>query len=495
MAAIKRRHQLFLAIELREAASTTGTYQTQTGRNLPIEPELEFDVAKYDRVSNTGRGLTRRQGLAGVRSGRARFGMELVATDGPTQFGNALRCSGFADETVGKFEIGAVSAGPFRHGERVNQASSGAFGTVVSDTWNGQTLLWVAQEFQLGDGTFDGTGALVGALSGATATPTTFTSAAGTAWWPYSFRTSVVQFAAPGLSDPVTTGHLIRGVSSRAVATVFNSQIAGETQVMVTREMGHFQGSEVVENLTTGDTNIGTLQPNGYEIQIRNTTASIGVVKDIMRERLQWARGNVKLAGTIGEPAIFSFEFLGSAHDTEDRAANLRPDTSIIMVPPVLLDVNLRIGAADDPQSALKQSCIRGFAIDMGNDVQLVECIALTQDHGPFFGPPHDVYTPRGVDMALIVSRNPTMTIDPLLGPEASFPWMDYFLNNRLMRLQMTIGSTAPNKFHVSMPGLSPSAAAPGDRNGMSTRNMTLELTAGPGRVQSDNEIVIVQEF
>lgn len=496
MPALKRLTTLFLAIELREAATTTGTYQNQTGKMLPIDPTVEFDVGRYARAVN-GKNMTPRQGLGGVRTGKVNFGLELTASTGPNQFQDTIRCCGFADEAVGKFTIGSVTGGPFRHGETITQASSGATGICVGDVWDTMTLLWVAQDFQFGSGTFDAAGVLVGSSSGANATPSAYVDAGGRAWWPYSYRTSILQFDGAGLLSNVTAGHQLRGVTSRAVGTVFFSQTAGiGQQVMFERQFAHFAGSEVVENLTTGDPNIGTTPSVGFEVQIRNCTASIGLIKDLIRERIDWARGNVKLSGKIGEPAILDFEFIGAQREVVDQGQSLHPDLSAILTPPIMLGVDFAIGPADGGQSSLKRGCIRSFTLDMQHDVQIQECMALSVDHGPFFGPPHDSFTPRGVDMAVIVSRKPTLILDPLLQPEAAFPWMDSWINNRSLRAQITIGSTAPNKFYISMPSMSLSGAVGGEFNGISTRTVTLELDGGNARgTRSDNELVIIEEF
>ena len=496
MPALKRVTVLFLAIELREASTTTGTYQNQTGKMLPIDPQLEFDTGRSDRTVNDQH-LTRRQGFNGVKTGKCTFGLEMTASDGPNQFQDAIRCCGFADEAVGKFTIGAITGGPFRHGERVSQASSGAYGLVVSDTWDTQTKLWVAQSFQFGSGTFDATGVLVGASSGASATPSAFNSAGGRAWWPYSYRTSVIQFDGSGLLSNVSAGQQIRGVTSRAVATVFFDQTAGVgQQVMVQRDFSHFTGSEVVENITTGNSNIGTTQNVGFEVAIRGCTASVALIKDLIRERIDWARGNVTFTGQIGQPCLIGFEFHGAQRSVIDQGQDLHPPLSDIHTPPVLLGSELLIGYSTDGMAALKHGCIRNFKIDMGQDVQILECMALTANHGPFFGPPHDSFTPQGVDMAMIVGRKPTITLDPYLKPEADFPWLDALINNRSLRMQLTIGSTGPDKFIITIPSMSPSVMPTGDFEGLSTRNITLDLDAGNAPApKGDNEIVIIQDF
>lgn len=491
MPALKSRFGLFLAIELREAATTTGTYQQQTGNMLPIAPTLEFEPGRYERTAHRA-SLTNQQDLVGIRIGRAKFGLELSASDGPNQWQDSMRCCGYADEPLGRFTIGAIAGGPFRHGELITQGSSGAFGTCVSDTWDGQTSLWVAQEFQLGFDTFDSTGVLVGAATGATATPSAFTDPGGRGWWPYSPRISIIQFDALGLLTGVTQNDQLRGATSGAVANVFKSRTAGiGKQILIERRHGHFEGSEVVQNLTTGNMNIGTTLSNGYEIAIRNCTASVGLVKDLLRERIEWARGTWKLNGKIGEPAIFDFDFLGKEAGTVDQAHSLRVDFSGIHTPPVLLGADLAIGPSDQGQSSLKHGCIREFSIDAGNDVQIQECMALTADHGAFF-----TGRPGGVDMAVIVGRTPTMRIDPPLSAEAQFPWMDALMNNRSLRAQLTIGATAPDRFYISMPSMSVASLGGGEYEGNSIRDVELHMDGGTGLgVQPDNEIVIVQDY
>ena len=490
MSVLTRTHRLFLAIELREASTTTGLYQQQTGKMLPIDPQIEFTPARSQRNINQ-RSLTQKSSLSGVRIGTARYGLEMVGGTFPAQFGNSLRCCSFVDEPLGRFTIGAVS-GTFRHGERVDQASSGAWGTIVSDVWDGDAVLWVAQDFQLGAGVFDGTGQLVGASSGATATPSAFVDDGGSAWWPYSYRTSRMLFDATGLLVPVTAGDVLKGMSSDAVATVFASQIAGaNAEVMIQRQHNHFTGSEVVRNQTTGQANIGTLAANGFEVAIRGTTASIGVVKDQIREEIEWARGNVTLEGTIGEPLIFGFDFLGKDRGTDDRGDSVQPDFTGMAVPPLFLGADLKIGYANDPNSALKSKCIRSFNLDMGHEVAIQDCAALNADHGPFF-----VETPLGVDMAMIVGRSPTLSLDPYLAPDADFPWMEAWRENRPLRMKLTVGSEARNKFTISIPSMIPSQIDTGDFDGISVRNVTLALDGGnaPGP-RGDNEVVIVQDY
>jgi hypothetical protein len=489
VASFTKRSVLFLAVELREARTTTGLYQDQTGRMLPIEPSIEFEVDQTEREYNR-KSLTSIGHLNGMRKGRARFGLELTGgVNIPCQISNAMRCCSFADDVLQRFTIGAVTGGPFRHGERVNQASSGAYGLVVSDTWNGETVLWVTQQYQLGDGTFDASGAIVGVSSGASATPSAYVVDGGRGWWPYSFRTSRILFNATGLTSAVSVGQQIRGVTSRAVATIVIAKSpSADTEVIVQREIGHFTGAEVIENLTTGDPDIGTTAALGFEFALRVPTAAIGLIYEGVRDEIEWARGNVSFHGEVGKPVLLDFEFLGKERAVVDQGQNVYGNTSGIAAPPVLLGAETLIGLADATPAQMRPSCIRSFKVEMSHELAIRECMAA---HGILDGP-----SAYGVAMGMVVGRKPTITIEQELGPEALIPWVESFMSNTPLRMKLTVGSEPANRFTISMPSMVPSQIGSGDYSGIATRILTLELTGGnaPGP-RGDNEIVIVQDF
>jgi hypothetical protein len=174
---LTRLQQLFIAEETTESTGVSaGSLYTSANSNyLPLDLSLEYDVPLFER--NVRRAsLTPLQGLTGIQQGTAKFQIEMTGTSAigtAPPFGLPLRACGFRQETLVRIAIGAVTSGPFRHGETVTQATSGATATVVQDCYTGQTDLWVTQANGLGNTTaITQTAALVwtGATSGATAT-------------------------------------------------------------------------------------------------------------------------------------------------------------------------------------------------------------------------------------------------------------------------------------------------------------------------------------
>ena len=490
---LKRLHQVFIGQELLEAFAFDNSDTTHSlfvagkGSYLPVDPTIEFTLPRFERTINRA-SLTPLQGLSGMRSGTMKFGLELTGTTAfgtVPQFGLPLRACGFRQEVLTKLTIGTITGGPFRHGELVTQTTSNATGTVVSDTYNGQTTLWLAQANGLGTGTFDTTGGhtLTGGSSGATATaPSAVSSNAGYGWWPQSFALSIIKFNVTGLTSAINEGDLLKGTTSGALGQAFLPYgVSASTIVRIRRVSGHWTAGETVQNVTQALSNIGVLGVDPCEQQIEIPSLSLGIAKDGVRESIRYARGTVSLAGTIGEPMFLNFEFKG-AFDAVTDQGDVSGVTLGQTVPPVLIDADLGLGHVGDTFAQEYVPCIRTISAAINNDVQYVECMADTS----------------GITNTLIVGRKPTGSIDPDLLPESVFPYMADFLNNTAYRARFTVGSVLGNKFLMTMPALSTSGALTGDRNGISTRQIAFELTGGSQTISSlnvENELVIIAPY
>lgn len=91
-----------------------------------------------------------------------------------------LRGCGMKSEVVKSASIGAVTGGPFVLGEVITQATSLATGRVMMPCQNGDAKI----HFLELTGTWNGTGAITGGTSSATATPSTVPAASGFAYHP-----------------------------------------------------------------------------------------------------------------------------------------------------------------------------------------------------------------------------------------------------------------------------------------------------------------------
>lgn len=158
---------------------------------VALSDDVEFFQRRIARST-----LSRLGSIPGVRGGGASCEIELagsgsVATASPPSWKDATRCCGFGWSEQKKITIGAITSGPFQHGETVTQATSNATGRVVGRTLTGTTLLYVV----VLSGTFDATNVITGGTSGASATP----SAVAVGGWEVKPISSSIPTATIGL--------------------------------------------------------------------------------------------------------------------------------------------------------------------------------------------------------------------------------------------------------------------------------------------------------
>lgn len=170
-ALLDTRRQIALAIE-----DTEGTAQSLAAADAKLLVSAN-DLAYLNQTELFARNivqssLSRHNSLVGVELGGVTATVELrgsgsVATASPPSWKSFSRACGFVWSEAKKLTIGAITSGPFQHGETVTQATSGATARVFGRTANGVTTLHLIPV----TGTLDGTNGLTGGTSGATATP------------------------------------------------------------------------------------------------------------------------------------------------------------------------------------------------------------------------------------------------------------------------------------------------------------------------------------
>ncbi len=92
-----------------------------------------------------------------------------------------LRCCGWQTATLKSIAIGAVTSGPFRHGETIIGSTSGAVGIVIFNTATGTTPIYYVI---VGTVDFSSSELITGGTSGATATTAGSSASAGRCWRP-----------------------------------------------------------------------------------------------------------------------------------------------------------------------------------------------------------------------------------------------------------------------------------------------------------------------
>lgn len=486
--ALTRLQQICLLEETNEAVerSFTDLFAAGPAGYLPIDPSLNFEVEIVERNIRVGT-LTPAQPLAGARLGSARFSLEYAARNTTIatapNFDLPLRACGFRKVTCTRITIGAITGGPFRHGETVTQQTSGATRTVIGDTYDGQTELFLSNTDGLGSGNITGGGGLLwtGSSSGATATDSAVTANAALAWYPYSFAVSKLLFDATGLEDALAVGDVVQGVTSGAIGVVYAAASAStNTAVQIRRQSGHFTGGEQMKRVApSADADIGNLAASGHETQLFIPTISIGMAKDGVREALYGCRGSFVIRGEIGQPLIFEFSFRGAKHSQSPLdGANVASPTILDRVPPVLLGADLKIGKTGLAYANEYGPCINAFSIDSGNQVELRRCMN----------------SPTGIEEAQIIGRRMTGTIDPDLVVESLYDFSGQFTANGIQRMRFRAGST-PDRLDIRLQQLSTTQMQDGDRNGTTTRQITFGLHSGSQNATGgDNEMVIIWE-
>ena len=114
-------------------------------KSLVYNPKLNFDPSLFKR--NPSRSTLSNIGdLVGKRPGSLTFGLEVrgsgfAAT--PPDWVKHLRSCGCKVNLIKTLTIGAITAGPFVHGETITGGTSAATGRVIKRTVTGTTTLYV----------------------------------------------------------------------------------------------------------------------------------------------------------------------------------------------------------------------------------------------------------------------------------------------------------------------------------------------------------------
>ncbi len=179
---LTRKRQLAAKIEAVEG--TAETLAAADAKLLVYNPKVSFDVAMSERnparpsFSNIGK-------IPGKRPAGLSFRIELrgsgVVTTAP-EWGKLLQACGFGVNALKSMNIGAITNGPFQHGETITGGTSAAKGRVVINTANGATaILFVSIS-----GTFVSAEVITGGTSTATATTSSIPSTVGNEFKPIS---------------------------------------------------------------------------------------------------------------------------------------------------------------------------------------------------------------------------------------------------------------------------------------------------------------------
>jgi len=556
----KRLHAVSIKEEATEATVSSTVFSAGNGSYLVIDPQINFDPARYQRNINRS-SLTPLQGLSGVRKGTLRFGLEMTGTNAFSsvpQFGLPLRGCGFRQETLIKMTIGAITGGPFRHGETVTQTGSTATAMVVRDTYTGQTDLWITNQNDLGNGTaFTPTGLLTGGSSGATATPTGFATRLTFATTTGVFTVGEVATQATTTASGVVTSVVASGAgyivvvrqtttasfNTTNVVTGGTSAATGTPTVVSTQAQAgygwwpqsyalswiRFNGSGLVATIADGDLlkgvtsgalfnafgtygTTGVAQQKVYSRRVNGHTSSAETITNVTQGNTAGVLGTAPNESQFQIPSLT----MGVAKDGVRESIKFSRGTFSMqgqIGEPMIFNFEFQ-GAFNEvtdqgnvtgdtfaqttPAVLLDADLgLGGSATTFANEfIPCIKNFGITW--GNEIGFQECMADSSGITNTIITGRKPTGSFDPDLNAEAVYPHMSDFLNNTAFRARFTFGSSLGNQFLIAMPALSTTQANTGDRNGISTRELQFELTGGSQTVSAfnvENELVIIAPY
>ena len=160
---------------------------------LVFDPKIVFEPDRLDQTRNP-LSLSRRAKRTGSVPGTATFGIDMCGSGvlgTAPQWAKYLKGCGFAESNLKSIAIGAITGGPFQHGETITGGTSNATGRVVIDTLTGTSpLLYVILT-----GTFQTAEVITGGTSTAHATSSGAPAAAG-----LEYRLTSVEASMPSLT-------------------------------------------------------------------------------------------------------------------------------------------------------------------------------------------------------------------------------------------------------------------------------------------------------
>ncbi|MFA6635688.1 MAG: hypothetical protein WCV56_01060 [Candidatus Omnitrophota bacterium] len=176
MSMLMRKRQLAAKIESVEGVAET-LLAADAGIMVKFSPKASYDPQMYQR-DPVRASLTKMGKLAGKRSAGLDFSIELKGSGSISvepEWMSLVRACGFQSNALKKISIGAISGGPYLHGEVVTGGTSEATGRVVIKTTTGTTTLYYVAL----TGTLESGDTLTGSISGATATASSDPASAG----------------------------------------------------------------------------------------------------------------------------------------------------------------------------------------------------------------------------------------------------------------------------------------------------------------------------
>lgn len=491
MPLLTAKKQLAAAVEATAGSAPAGFPTAAQAATLPANLSVSPDVEKFaqDFVRDSATALKE---TVGKKAGGIEFECDLKGTTdglhatGAPNYSKFLKGVGFEEVEIQNIAIGAVTSGPFRHGETITQTTTAATATVFMDTHNGAAEIYVDKDSVTGSP--NNSAVWTGQDSGATATPTAVPADEGFGWRLVTTPLKEFDLNAVWGTNP-TAGDVIEGQTSGA-RMIYQSGGVSVVKTVYRELRGTFSNGETLDNLSTGATGVGTLaNPTREEYNVGHPMTQ-QVWEDGVAVQINGARGSLAMNFEVNRPTKLAFNYrgvFGSASDVPNlTGVNYDFTTAPLWAGAVSGYVDNE-NAADVDEADEQDPCLRTLTLDLGVQLADRECAGAT----------------GGLKEVIVGSRDGTFTMDPEATPEDDIGWLTALQNGQVQRLRVPVGSSDGNRFTIFSPGLQLDSAPSGDRDGLMTREVSGKLTGGhlnnlvasPTNLSSiggDNELVII---
>lgn len=174
---LTRKRQVVSKIESVEGVAES--LAVGDAKTLAYSPRISFDPEMFER--NLARlSFSNIAKIVGKRPGALSFGLELRGSGSaatPPDWGKHFQNCGCAVSLLKSINIGAVTSGPFQHGETITGGTSAGKGRVIVNTANGASAIM----YVVISGTLQSGEVITGGTSGASATTSSSSSTIGNA--------------------------------------------------------------------------------------------------------------------------------------------------------------------------------------------------------------------------------------------------------------------------------------------------------------------------
>lgn len=442
---LRKRYQLLAKIEDVEgtavalaAADATLALNCQVRRTRNMVERNSAQQSLDSEKATPGRGMTefnfgldlRGSGSLGTRPPASRF----------------IRSCGMHESPITTLTIGAVTSGPYKHGEHVVGATSGALGIVIEDT--------AATPLKVGvvHGTFGGAETVTGQTSGASATTSGTSTSQG---WLYITDSTVASAIAVtgSWTGTAVLGEVIAGGTSGGYGILRGGPLTGSVgspgTIYIERIPGTptFTGSEVLAGLSSG----ATVVTDSSTAETLAWTPSLTMEERIdgTFRRGAGCRGNLTISLPAGEPGRLDFGFMGTLDDEGDAAMATgitHPTTAV-----------LRYAAASVLQDGVFAFPTSAASINLGNAVGMLPDPTATE----------------GDRSAFIGDRAPTVGIDPIRTPKGAYDWFGKLDGSVLSSYRAQMGTAGGNRVTVFVPAMQFMDISDGEREGLLVAGIT----------------------